>query len=75
MNDIVRVRLAERVGNLRGNIQRVVERKPLSRHARFERFTFDVLHSDIASVALFINFINGADVRMVERRCRLSFAQ
>src|SRR5947209_16273095 len=58
---IVRVGLAERVGNLRGNIQRLVERKSLSRHARFKRFTFDVLHSDIASVTLFINFIRSEE--------------
>ena len=75
MHDIVRVRLDEGFGDLYPDIQGVINWKSLSRHPRFERFALDVLHRDVARVVLFLNFINRADVGMIEGCRGLSFTQ
>ena len=39
----------------------------------FQRLPFQVLHCDERTAIVFIDFVDGADVGMIQRRCGLSF--
>ncbi len=40
----------------------------------FQRLAFQILHDDVGLVAFLADVVNGADVRVIERRCCLSLA-
>ena len=52
----------------------------IGRHRRLdqlgrERLTLDVLHDDEDNIAVLIDLMNRANVRMIESSCRTSFAK
>src|SRR5262249_61286210 len=71
MNDAGRMCGFERVANLCGHAQslRNLERPPCD--PLFERLSIQQFDSDEVQSLSFANLVNGADVRMVERRCSL----
>ncbi len=74
MYDVALVCLIERARNLNGNIHSTVQRK----HAGGgdflgKRFAFNVFHRDEEYSIHFIDFINCANVRMIQRRSCLRF--
>ena len=56
----------ERLGDLRGEHERVVEGQPPARQARVERLAGQQLHDEIRRVALDAHVVQHADVRMLE---------
>ena len=74
MEDAVRVRLAQGVDDLNGARQDLVQTERRPAQPRVERFALDVLHRDVLAAVGFADFVDGADVRMIERggRARLS---
>ena len=67
MDDASRVSGVERVGDLNGEIYcvRCLQRS-LTEHLA-ERLSFEVLHDDEGLAFMFIDVMNRADVRVVER--------
>ena len=71
MNDALLVRGLERVDDLAGDRQRLVERQRPLRDAIGERRTLDELeHQRLTSLHV-LESVDGADVRMIEGRQRL----
>ncbi len=64
----------ERIGNLNRQFQHFVERKRLARNAVLHRFTVEKLHSNELLAVLLADVVNGADVRVIQRRSGLRFA-
>ena len=59
----------QRGGDLHGEIERFTSRDGMSRQALAQRLTLHELHRDeLLSVGGFTEGVNGADVRMIERR-------
>ena len=71
MDDSLPVRLVERVGDLDGEAQRLVERKPASAEPFGERLAFEQLHDEVFGLAVVADVVEGADVRVGELRDRL----
>ena len=74
MNDAVRMSFRQSVGDLSGDGQRFGQAERLTPHSNVKRLAFDVLHDDEAAVVHFANFVDRADVRMVEGRRRAPFS-
>ena len=74
MNDAVRMGFRQSVGDLSGDGQRFVQAERLPLHSNVKRLAFDVLHDDEAAVVYLANFVDRADVRMVESRRRARFS-
>ena len=74
MDDAGAVRAVERVADLDGDRQRVVDRKP-RRPAQpvGERLAFEILHDEVVELAVAADVVDRADVRMVQRRDRARF--
>jgi hypothetical protein len=70
MDDALSVRGVERVGNLPGDRQRLVERQGAARDAPGEVLALDQLHDE----RVLFDAVNGRDVRMIEGRERGGFA-
>ena len=71
VNDALLVRRLERIRNLTGDRQRLVERQRTLRDAIRKRRTFDELeHQRLTSLHV-LETVDGADVRMIEGRQRL----
>src|SRR6266404_4333918 len=75
MNNVAAVRFGERVNNLERELERLIERKRAAPHELLERLAIDVLHHEEEHIFDFIDFIDGADVRMIDGGCRAIFAQ
>ena len=73
MGDPVAVRLVERVGDLHGDFQRLVQRERSLFESGRERLPVEVRHDDEMGAAGFTDVVDAADVRMVERRDRPRF--
>ena len=63
MDDPVLVRRLERVGDLRGNGQRLGERDRPSRHPLGERLALHELHHERRSALDLLDAVDGGDVR------------
>ena len=68
MNDSLLVARVERVSQLRGNRDGHTERQRTGREPTGERFAFDQLQHEAADAVVLDKTVNGADVRVVERR-------
>ncbi len=68
MDDPLGVRGVERVGDLDAEIEDLLQLERLALDAVLERLAFQELHGDEALALVFADFIDGADVGMVERR-------
>jgi hypothetical protein len=58
----------ERVGDLHCEVDRVVDRQRLPIDAVIQRLALQILHDDEWVPGLFGDFVDGADVRMAQRR-------
>ena len=75
MNDTPRMRFRQRFADLYSHVDNFIGRHRRLDQPGRERLTLDVLHDDEDRVAVLVDFINCADVRMIEGRCRPSFAK
>ena len=74
VDDVFGVDLLEAARNLFGEVHRFVERKGALRELFLERLPFVVGHGDEQPAVLgLVDFVDGADVRMIESRSRLGF--
>src|SRR5437763_15838917 len=75
MNDAATVCCGERVGNLQADQQRRSQFQWTTSHELPHVLAFDKLHRDVVNALGFIELEDGADVWVVQRRCksRLTF--
>ena len=73
MDDAVRVRFRKRISDLRSDGKRFFQFHRLSLESQIERLAFNVLHCDEAAAICFADFIDRADVWMIECRHRARF--
>src|SRR5271155_201954 len=66
MHDALRVRGIESVGNFDGEFQRFIFRQGLAGDAVLERLAVQELHDDERALVLFADFVDGADIRVIE---------
>src|SRR5713226_9726663 len=74
MNDSLCVRRSQPVGNFNSKRQQSLGLQRAPRNVLLERFAVQKLHDDERSSVVLSNVINGADVRMVQRRSGFSLA-
>ena len=74
MNDSLGVRRIERVRNLNPQLQHLLKRQRLAGNAVLQCGAFHEFHGDETASAIFRDFVDGADVWMIERRGCLGFA-
>ena len=75
MDDAVRVRILQRVGNLGSVARDAVSRESPSENEAAERPPLDMLHDDERDAIGVADFVNRADVRVIESGCVLGFAE
>src|SRR5277367_6061615 len=68
MDDPLGVRDVERAGDLPTEVEQRVRGERLSADALAKRLPFEQLHGDEALALMFADFVDGANVRMVQRR-------
>ena len=68
------MRLVERLGDLDGDLQRVVDLDRSTFESLRQRLALDVLHDEIVGPVLVANVIERADVRVRQRGNRLRLA-
>ena len=73
MNDAFDVGSIEGIGNLDGNGDNTLRIERARGYQIFQRYTIHVLHGDERLAVVAPNFVDGADIRMVERRCASRF--
>jgi hypothetical protein len=61
------MRLHQRVRDLHGEVERLAEHQSPVPNPLGHRLALDVLHDDEIATAVFANFVDGADVWVVER--------
>ena len=64
----------ECVRNLNPQLQHLLERQRLAGNAVLQRLAVEKLHRDELLAVLLADVVNGADVRVIQRRSRLRFA-
>ena len=74
MHEAVLVRVSERVGRLRRDLDRVVRGNRPSGQAAGQRFAFHQFHDEVIEAAVVAHVEDAADVRVVEARDRLRLA-
>ena len=74
MNDPLRVRRLQCIGNLKGEVEHRFWLEGLSFDAMPERLPFQQLQGDERLPVVLVNVVDRADVRMIERRNSLCFA-
>jgi len=74
MNDPRRVRRIERVGDLHRQLQQRIDLHGTSRDAVLQHHAVQILHGDEGFPIFLANVVDGADIRVVERRCRFGLA-
>ena len=67
MDDALAMRLVERVGDLGGDLQRLVERKRPFLEARGQRLAVEMRHDEVVRAVDVPDVVDAADVRMVQR--------
>ena len=75
MHNAFGVRGFEAVGDLNGQIQQFVGSKRLVRNPALERLPFEQFHGDEGPARVLTDVVDGADVRMIQRRSRSRLAQ
>ena len=75
MDDAFRMGRVERVGNLRGQVQQHMERHRPTADPLLQRLPLQQFHGDEAMAFVFADFVDRADVRMVQRRGRARLAE
>ena len=65
VNNAVSVRFGKRVGDLDGNVERLLRFEAAAFYFCRERFALDILHHDKAESALFPDLVDRADVRVL----------
>ena len=68
------MRAVERVGDLRGELERLIERERAACDARRQRLALQVLHHHVAGAILVADVVEHADVRVVQRSHGAGFA-
>jgi len=68
MHDAFGVRGVKRIGNFNRKLEQKVGLERLPPDAVLKRDTFQVLHDDEGFAILLVNFMDGADIRMVQGR-------
>ena len=61
------MRAVQRIGDLRGELQRLIQRERAALDARRQRLALHVLHHHVAGAILVADVVEHADVRMVQR--------
>src|SRR5580704_16899989 len=74
MHHAAGMRLVERVGNLDGNLQRLGERDRPTLESVSKSLAKQVLHHDVVDAVLRADVVQGAYVRMIQRRDSFSLA-
>src|SRR5690349_14593102 len=74
MNDADGVSCREGFGKLTGNGECLIARQWFACDDGSESLAFHVLHRDVAVSIVFADFVNRANVRMIESGCGASFA-
>src|SRR5262249_16406100 len=74
MNDAFGVGGVKRVGDFDADSEDLFGVERASRDAMLQRSAVEILHGDEGLMAVFADFVDGADVRMIESRRRLGFA-
>src|SRR5258708_2805033 len=74
MNDAFVVSGIERIGNLDGNGDNTVGIQGACRYQVFQRYAIQVLHGDEGMAFVARNFVDGADIGVIKRRCTSCFA-
>ena len=74
MDDALAMRFVERVGNLGGDRQRLVERQRPSFQPRGQRLALEMRHDQVVRAIDAANVVDAADVRMVQRGDRTRLA-
>ena len=74
MNDALLVRRFERLRDLLGDGQRLIERNGAARDALRQILAFDEFHHQRGHVAAIFNAVDGGDVGMIQRREHFRFA-
>jgi hypothetical protein len=64
----------ERVGHLGGDVEHLPQIERAAREFAIERLTVEQLHREVKLTGMLVEAVDGADVRMVERRCRARLA-
>ena len=74
VDDALCVGGVQRIGNLNPQFQHLFGRKWSPADEMLQRLTIQKLHSDESLAFVFTNFVNGADIWMVQRRSSLRLA-
>ena len=77
MDDALLVRGGQAVGDLRGDVERLAVRQRAVAEQAAQVAAVDVLHHDVRRAGALIHphFMNGDDVRVIERGCRAGLAR
>ena len=75
VSDAAAVRLVERVGDLRGDVQRLGDRQRPARDALRDQLALDVLHGDEHRVLVLDEVVGDGDVRRLQERRGLRLAK
>ena len=70
-----RMRGVQRVGDLRAHVEGRVQAQRTGGEPILQRRPLQILHDDERPLVLLADVVDGADVRVVERRRRLRFAR
>jgi hypothetical protein len=74
VDDVAAVRLGKRVGDFKHVLKRLVNGERAAVDGLLERAPFDVLHHEEERALGFVDFVNRADVRMINGRSGAGFA-
>jgi hypothetical protein len=73
VDDALRVRGVQRIGELNGHLEQVVDLEGPAREALPQRLAFEQFHRNERLALGLADVVDGADVRMIERRRRTRF--
>ena len=74
VDDMFGMRCIQRIGNLGAQFQHLIDLHRFAHDCLLERLSFHHLHRDERTSLMLADFVDGADVWMVEGRCGLRFA-
>ena len=74
MDDPLAMDVAERVGDVARDVDRLVDRERSARQPAGQRFAFEILHHEEIESAVVPDVVDAADVRVLEPRDRLRLA-
>src|SRR5580658_8821273 len=75
MNDVPLVSVGQSIGDLRSVANDLLSRKPVRRNDRVQRASRNVLHGYEGDAVFFVDFVNRANVRVVQLRCGSRFVE